>query len=134
MDCVRKHVDSFLDKIKNRLSFILKNYDFNNSQTWKFLKNQLDILREYIKYSNNRIISVHLCFEFTEVLLILKKNFIDYICKVGPFEISKTEIKLIEKNDYSEYKLPEEFIILFCSYIDTLSKMISKSNLSKILK
>lgn len=126
-------MDSFLDKVKNRLTWILKNYDFNIPSTWKFIKVQLEILSEYLNISSSRISVIYVIFELSEILLILKKNFIEYISKIGPFEISKNDIKLLEKSDYSEYRVPDEFLSLFSSFMNVLHRIISGSNLSRFI-
>jgi hypothetical protein len=128
-DVVRKHIDPFLDKVKNRIMFILKNNDFGEKKVWKFLRYQLDILREYVNKSNTKVIPVHIVFEISEILIILKRNIIGLMIKIGPFDINNNDIKLLER-DHSEYKIPEEFTELYFTYLDTLSKLIVKTNLA----
>lgn len=131
---VRKHIDSFLDKIKNRIGWILKNYDFQtNIHIWKLIKQQLDILREYIGSSKSLTNTIHVIFEFSELLIILKMNFIDCFVKIGPFETNKNEIKLIEKHEYSEYRIHEDLLDLYTSFMDILSKLVINTGLSMII-
>jgi hypothetical protein len=126
---VRKHMDPFLDKIKNRISFILKNYDFSERKVWKLIRYQLDILKEYINRSNTKVLPIHIIFELSEILIILKRNIICLMIKIGPFDITSSDIKLQER-DFSEYKIPEEFTEMYFAYLDILAKLIIKTNLA----
>jgi hypothetical protein len=148
LEDVRNHSDPFLERIKNRVTFILKNfsivwskenYNYNHNpnfsnfsqnsiQICKALKQQLEILKEYINSSSSKskIIPIHLIFQFSEILIIFKKIFIENFLNYGPFEISGYEIKLAEKLDYSntDIKIPDELLELFISYLEILSKII----------
>lgn len=144
---IRNHSDPFLERIKNRITFILKNfsilggkesYNFyynyvnnfsqNSIHICRSLKQQLEILKEYIYSSStkSKILPIHLIFQFSEILIIFKKIFIDNFLSYGPFEISGYEIKLTEKLDYSnsDIKIPDELLELFISYLEILSKII----------
>ena len=108
--------------------FILKQYDFkNNSNIWKTLKIQLITLKEYISNSKSRIITTFILFEFTEILVILKKNFILYFSQIASFDFTNDDLKFVEKSD-NEYQIHNEMLEMFSVYLELISKLIQNSN------
>ncbi len=128
-DKVRKHCDGFFDKIRNRITFILKHYDFKSSNDiWKTLILNLITLRDYISNVKSRIISTFVLLEFMEILVILKKNFIIYFSNIANFEFTSDDIKFVDKLE-NDYIINNEIIEMFSFYLDLLSKLIQNSNL-----
>jgi hypothetical protein len=92
------------------------------------MKLQFTILKDYINFSKSRIISTLVLFEFTEILIILKKNFILYFSQTSLFDFSNENLKLAEKGEI-DFHIPREMIELFCIYIELVTKLIQNSNI-----
>lgn len=118
-----------MDKIKNRIIWIIKNYDFNKVDIWKYLKQQLNLLKEYLESSLSRVLPIQIISQLSEILIILKQGLIEYIVLIAPFEVNScfNSIKLLDQIDYSEIKIENDFLSLLSTYLDTVSSIISSS-------
>lgn len=66
-------------------------------------------------------------FEFTEILVILKKNFIVYFSHIAVFDFTHDDMKFVEKIE-SDYQINNEVLEMFSVYLDLISKLIHNSN------
>jgi hypothetical protein len=133
---IRKNSDSIIERIKNKILFILKyfyinnqNFDDKNNNNQLIvltLKQQLDILKEYLNDSKSKIMPTHSTFELCEILIILKRKLIDLIIDIGPFD-NQSELKMVEKLDYSEIHIQENLLNLFISFIEIITIIISNT-------
>ena len=131
---VRNESDGFLVKIKNRILWLLKHYNFlENKNAWKDYKLQLEILNEYIQFSNSKIIHCNVVWILMEVLTVIKKNLIEYCTTFGPFLIDDCNLTLIDNIEFSsyEYVITDEFLDIFCIYLEIISSLTINSNMSK---
>ena len=89
----RKNVDNFICLIKNEISFIIRCYDLNNlysnvcnyesdDNIMKVLKINFDLLNDYIKHCKSRIINIHVLINMGDILIIIKKVFINTFQKI----------------------------------------------------
>jgi len=71
-----------------------------------------------------------------EVLTILKKNLIEYCTKYGPFLIDDSGITLVDNIDFNSYEhlMNDEFLEIFCVYLEIISSLAINSNLSNYNK
>jgi hypothetical protein len=125
-------------RIKNKISFVLKNFDFyNETNSWEILKIQIEILISYLKSTDSRTILVQLIFEFSEILIVLKRNLTEKIFSYGALNYNSKTPQLKSRNSEipessSNSKLNKSLLEFFGVYLELISILISKSNISKL--
>ena len=143
---IRKHIDPFLDIIKNKICFLLRSCDISNFYSYnastnintemyenddyimQVLKQQLDILNDYIQYSKSRVLSIHILIHLSDVFLILKKCFIQILSKLSN-TFDSSNMNNNEITERYDIKLPEKLLEAFCSFLGVITSLISRAKL-----
>lgn len=148
LENLRKHLDPFLDIIKNKICFLLRSCDISNCYSYnasssinnndfyenddyimKVLKQQLDILNDYITYSKSRILTTHILLHLSDVLLIIKKCFIQILSKLSNTFDANNYNNNNEVTERYDIKLPEKLLDVFCSFLGLITNLISHSKI-----
>lgn len=135
LEQIRKNFDIFVLRIKHKISFLLKNFDFQNEENFQLLKVQLEILSAYLQKINLNSIFIHIIFEFSEILIIIKRNLIE---KINSFKFdfdlsgdySERKLQNDEKENFNE-KIPIKILEFFSIFVNLISILTTKSNLGK---
>jgi hypothetical protein len=107
----------------------------------------LELLSAYLQKINSSSIIIHIIFEFSEILIILKRNLIE---KINSFKFDydlldenenenenddsqrKSKSQIFDKEIFQE-KIPIKILEFLGIFLNFLSILIIKSNLSKMI-
>ena len=184
LENIRKHIDPFLDVVKNKICFLLRSCDIsncysslissgncsssncnnnnNNSSTsntpyssnnninyaafdvcsnddyiMKVLKQQIDILNDYIT-CKSRVITIHVLIHLSDMLLILKKCFIQIFSMLSSVYDKNNAYNSNNINNNNnnaditeryDMKLPDKLLDTFCSFVSLISNIIARTKI-----
>ncbi len=102
----------------------------------EILKIQLEILISYINSTDSKTIFIHLIFELSEILIILKRNLLKKILSYGDFKYNCKTLRIKRKvteinEDSKNSTLNKSLFELFGIYLELISILINKSNIGK---